>query len=231
MKITSNFLKNKELKSKPKIAFTKLLADLFNKKHSLSQKDEAKDLAKENYEKTYNLIKESKLEASEPIYLTFINNYAIFMATKLNLKTEAINLCKEALEKITLIGIELKDKQQTDIVFLCQLLKDNMSLWKAELILNKQNVKIPPHIIKKSEFNIVDNLENDLNNLEKKDGLRKGSTLHNDNKDKFGKRKSKKSAFGSSLGNDLKTVNSRNDNKRKSSKLRKTVVNNSDKEF
>ncbi len=223
MKITSNFLKNKEIKIKPKIAFTKLLADLFNKKHTLTKKDEAKESAKENYEKAYKLIIESKLETTDPIYLTFVNNYSIFLATKLNSKSQAIELCKEVLEKVTLIGVELKDKQQTDIVFLCQLLKDNMSLWKTDLILNK--VKFP-HITKKSEFNDKEIIENELNDLEKKED-RKNTNLNSENKNKYEKRKSKKSIFGRSLEKNLKLQNqNRNDNKRKSTKIR-TVIDNS----
>lgn len=62
-------------------------------------------------------------------------------------------------------GIELKDKQKKDILFLCQLIKDNMSFWKTDMILNNNGVEDKEEITdenkieKKNEIEIINVLQ------------------------------------------------------------------------
>mmetsp|Transcript_655 Transcript_655/g.652 ORF Transcript_655/g.652 Transcript_655/m.652 type:complete len:252 (+) Transcript_655:164-919(+) len=164
IKITANFLKSKELKVKPKLAFTKLLGDLYCKKFNLLGSSDSLENAQKNYESCLALVNDSGIEESDPVLLTFYLNYSNFLAGKMSKKEEAIKISKMALERVTSKGIELKEKSQTDILFLCQLIKDNLALWKSEVILTNNKMILPGQFVSKARGNNPDDKRNLLNN-------------------------------------------------------------------
>jgi 14-3-3 protein epsilon len=88
--------------------------------------------SKEYYEKSLQTIKECKYTSTETPYLTFYLNYSVFLHDTMKNTDDAIKVSKTCLYEALKDTEEIVDNSQKDIVLLCQMLKDNISLWKTE---------------------------------------------------------------------------------------------------
>ena len=90
--------------------------------------------------------------------MTFYLNYSVFLHDTLENTAEAINISKSCLYDALRDTEEIVDNSQKDIVLLCQMLKDNISLWKTELndnnndlISSEKDDKIKSDTVEKKE--------------------------------------------------------------------------------
>ncbi len=74
-----------------------------------------------------------KLPPTDLTYLTFCLNYSVFLYDVINDKVEAIKRAKSALHAALRETEEITENHQKDIILLCQMIKDNLSLWKNEM--------------------------------------------------------------------------------------------------
>ena len=123
------------LVNQPKISlfFTKTLADHYRYIYEINEDEEAKNKAKEIYEKALKLSQEGKCLPTEIIYLTFCLNYSVFLHDTLGNRDEAIKFAKGCLHAALKDTEEIVDNNQKDIILICQMIKDNLSLWKNEM--------------------------------------------------------------------------------------------------
>ena len=82
--------------------------------------------------------------------MTFYLNYSVFLHDTLQNTEEAIKISKNCLYDALRDTEEIVDNSQKDIVLLCQMLKDNISLWKTEFNDNNNNEKN-----EKNETNLI----------------------------------------------------------------------------
>ena len=133
IEISQNFLRNNPTFSKKnQLYFTKTIADHYRYIYEISGKEEIKLKAKDYYEKSLQTIKECKYTSTETPYLTFFLNYSVFLHDTMKNNDEAIKVSKTCLYEALKDTEEIVDNSQKDIVLLCQMLKDNISLWKTE---------------------------------------------------------------------------------------------------
>jgi 14-3-3 protein epsilon len=133
IEISQNFLRNNPtFPKKTQLYFTKTIADHYRYIYEINNKDEIKLKAKDFYEKSLQTIKECKYTSTETPYLTFYLNYSVFLHDTMKNTDEAIKVSKTCLYEALKDTEEIVDNSQKDIVLLCQMLKDNISLWKTE---------------------------------------------------------------------------------------------------
>lgn len=166
IKICHNFLNNNPTYSKKnQLYFNKAIADHYRYIYEITSETDIKNKAKEYYEKSLGIVKECKLGSTDTTYLTFYLNYSVFLHDTLENTQEAINISKSCLYDALRDTEEIVDNSQKDIVLLCQMLKDNISLWKTEfndnnnndLISSEKDDKIKSDTLDKKEgSNIID---------------------------------------------------------------------------
>ena len=89
--------------------------------------------AKEVYERALKISQEGKWLPTEITYLTFCLNYSVFLHDTLGDREEAIKFAKSCLHAALKDTEEIVDNNQKDIILICQMIKDNLSLWKNEM--------------------------------------------------------------------------------------------------
>jgi ribosomal protein L7/L12 len=60
-------------------------------------------------------------------------NFSVFLHDTMNDKVEAIKRAKSTLHAALRDTEEITDNNQKDIILICQMIKDNLSLWKNEI--------------------------------------------------------------------------------------------------
>ena len=148
--ICQNFLTNNPTFSKKnQLYFNKAIADHYRYIYEITNEPEIKNKAKEFYEKSLSIVNECKFISTDTAYLTFYLNYSVFLHDTLQNTEEAIKISKNCLYDALRDTEEIVDNSQKDIVLLCQMLKDNISLWKTEFNDNSNNNN------EKSENNLI----------------------------------------------------------------------------
>ena len=133
IEISQNFLRNNPTFSKKtQLYFTKTIADHYRYIYEINNNEDIKMKAKDYYEKSLQTIKECKYATTETPYLTFFLNYSVFLHDTMKNTEESIKVSKNCLYDALKDTEEIVDNSQKDIVLLCQMLKDNISLWKTE---------------------------------------------------------------------------------------------------
>ena len=162
IELSQNFLKNNVYPKKIQLFFTKIIADHYRYIYEINGKEDIKLKAKEYYEKGLQTIKTCKYGSTETAYLTFYLNYSVFLHDTMKNTEESIKVSKACLYEALKDTEDIVDNSQKDIVLLCQMLKDNISLWKTETNDDNNDNSIN---INNNEKNIIDN--NSLNNNNK----------------------------------------------------------------
>jgi hypothetical protein len=136
IKICVNFLncilKNNKSK-KAKLYFQKTMADHYRYLFELSNDSKYKEKAKNAYIEALNSAENDKFPSTDMTYLTFFLNYSVFLHDILEDRNEAIKRAKTVLHAALKETEEITDNHQKDIILLCQMIKDNLSLWKNEI--------------------------------------------------------------------------------------------------
>ena len=159
IELSQNFLKNNVYPKKIQLFFTKIIADHYRYIYEINGKEDIKLKAKEYYEKGLQTIKTCKYGSTETAYLTFYLNYSVFLHDTMKNTEESIKVSKACLYEALKDTEDIVDNSQKDIVLLCQMLKDNISLWKTETNDDNNDNSIN---INNNEKNTIDN--NSLNN-------------------------------------------------------------------
>jgi 14-3-3 protein epsilon len=136
IQISSNFLSPiiRENKSKKcKLFFLKTIADHYRYLYELNSEVEYKEKSKESYSEALICAENDKFSLTDMTYLTFYLNYSVFLHDILEDRNEAIKSAKSVLHSALKETEEITDNQQKDIILLCQMIKDNLSLWKNEI--------------------------------------------------------------------------------------------------
>lgn len=113
--------------------FCKSLADHYRYIYEINEDEDIKKKAKDTYEKALKIAKEGKFLSTELTYLTFYLNYSVFLHDTMGERDEAIKVAKGCLHAALKDTEEIVDNNQKDIILLCQMIKDNLSLWKNEI--------------------------------------------------------------------------------------------------
>ena len=137
IEMSQNFLKNNTYPKRTQLFFTKIIADHYRYIFEINGKEDIKLKAKEYYEKGLTMIKSCKFSSTETPYLTFYLNYSVFLHDTMKNNEESIKVSKACLYEALKDTEDIVDNSQKDIVLLCQMLKDNISLWKTET--NEEN--------------------------------------------------------------------------------------------
>jgi len=133
IEICQNFLKNIEdsdKNKKVKLFFFKNVADHNRYIYELTEKEEHKSKASEYYNIALHMAETGKFLPTDIIYLTFFLNYTVFLYDVMENKTEAIKRSKNVLNAALKDTEEITENVQRDIILLCQMIKDNLALWK-----------------------------------------------------------------------------------------------------
>lgn len=131
--ISKNFLANNPNYSKRiQLFFNKTIADHYRYTFEINNQEETKLKAKDYYEKCKTLISSTKYDPRDILYLTFFLNYSVFLQDTLKETQKAIEVSTKCFHDALGETQEIEDNTQKDIVLLCQMLKDNISLWEAE---------------------------------------------------------------------------------------------------
>lgn len=131
--ICERILNNTNISQKITLFFTKTLADHYRYIYEINNDDNSKEKAKEVYEKALKISQEGKWLPTEITYLTFCLNYSVFLHDTLGDREGAIKFAKSCLHAALKDTEEIVDNNQKDIILICQMIKDNLSLWKNEM--------------------------------------------------------------------------------------------------
>jgi 14-3-3 protein epsilon len=118
-------------KIRSKIFFLKNKADHFRYLQEITENNDFIEEAKKFYTEAIQLTK--NLNLTDTTYLTLYLNYSVFLHDVLNERTQAINTAKQILHSALKDTDEITENHQKDIIILCQMIKDNLSLWKTEM--------------------------------------------------------------------------------------------------
>jgi hypothetical protein len=127
--ITGNSIKFKRIK----LYFQKTIADHWRYLFELSTNLEYKTKANEAYTEALNTAEKEKFLSTDMIYLTFYLNYTVFLHDILENTEEAVKRAKAILHAALKDTEEITEINQKDVILLCQMIKDNLSLWKNEI--------------------------------------------------------------------------------------------------
>lgn len=127
--ITGNSIKYKRIK----LYFQKTIADHWRYLFELSSNVEFKTKANEAYIEALNTAEKEKFLSTDMIYLTFFLNYTVFLHDILENTEEAVKRAKAILHAALKDTEEITEINQKDVILLCQMIKDNLSLWKNEI--------------------------------------------------------------------------------------------------
>ena len=130
--LAQKFLENNVFPKKTQLFFNKIIADHYRYIYEINMKEDIKLKAKEYYEKCLQIIKLCKFASTDIAYLTFYLNYSVFLHDTMKNTEESIKYSKACLYAALKDTEDIVDNSQKDIVLLCQMLKDNISLWKTE---------------------------------------------------------------------------------------------------
>lgn len=131
--ICLNFLKTSDANDKNKklkLYFVKNVADHYRYIFELTEKEDDKFKATEYYNKGLHIAETGKFMPTDIIYLTFFLNYTVYLYDVMDNKAEAIRRSKIVLNAALKDTEEITENTQRDIILVCQIIKDNLALWK-----------------------------------------------------------------------------------------------------
>jgi 14-3-3 protein epsilon len=99
-----------------------------------------KEKAKDAYAKALLAAESDKLPPTDITYLTFFLNYSVFLHDLMGDKNEAIKKAKSVLHAALRETEDITENHQKDIILLCQMIKDNLSLWKNDILDELHNI-------------------------------------------------------------------------------------------
>lgn len=114
-----------------KIFFLKNKADHYRYLQEITDNNDFTNEAKKYYTEAITLTK--GLNLTDTTYLTLYLNYSVFLHDVLNDRLSAIKNAKMILHAALKDTDEITENHQKDIIILCQMIKDNLSLWKTEI--------------------------------------------------------------------------------------------------
>jgi hypothetical protein len=117
-----------------KVFFLKMKGDYFRYMAEVTtgnKLDEYKNLALQAYQQAQN--ESDDLMVSHPIKLGLALNFSVFHFEIMNQPKEACKLAKETFENAINSIDDMKEDEYKDAAMILQLLKDNITLWNAEL--------------------------------------------------------------------------------------------------
>ena len=133
IEICKNIMSNNKIVNKKiNLYFHKTIADHYRYIHEITEEEEMKNKAKEEYELALKIAQEGKFLATDLIYLTFYLNYSVFLHDTMRDREQAIQVSRNCLHGALKNTEEIVDNYQKDIILICQMVKDNISLWKNE---------------------------------------------------------------------------------------------------
>lgn len=100
--------------------------------HEISENKTFLEESKKYYEEAITNSK-GNLGNTDNLFLTLYLNYSVFLHDVLNDKANSIKIAKQVLHFALKDTDEITDNHQKDIIILCQMIKDNLSLWKTEM--------------------------------------------------------------------------------------------------
>lgn len=136
IEISQNMLKpnkNPNKYKKAKLFFLKTISDHYRYIHEVNEDPLYKDKANDAYKDALLCAENDKFPSTDIIYLTFFLNYSVFLHDTMNDKAEAVRIAKTTLHAALRDTEEIVDNNQKDIILICQMIKDNLSLWKNEI--------------------------------------------------------------------------------------------------
>jgi 14-3-3 protein epsilon len=136
IQLSKNFMEKvlKVNKSKRnKLYFQKTIADHYRYIYELIKDEEFKYITKEAYSEALFIAENEKFPSTDMTYLTFYLNYCVYLHDVLEDRNEAIKVAKSILHSTLKDTDEITDTSQKDVILLCQMIKDNLSLWKNEM--------------------------------------------------------------------------------------------------
>ena len=137
--ICDKFSRNKDnSRPKTKLIFTKLIGDFKDYQHDFTNIEDYVNESKLFYEEAFEIMENYRLEITDPYILSLYLNYSVFLVRKEDNMKKGISICRECINKLCVNGISIKNKNYSEIMFLSQLIKDNMSLWTAQTIINEK---------------------------------------------------------------------------------------------
>jgi len=92
-----------------------------------------KNKAKKYYEEAFKILTTDKLPKTDIVLLTLNLNYSVFLNDVLDKRGEAISIAKVVLYETLKEIEEVNDNYQKDVILICQMIKDNLALWKNEM--------------------------------------------------------------------------------------------------
>lgn len=118
---------------KAKLFFQKTIADHYRYIYEINFDQTIVEKAKVAYEEGLASAENDKLPTTDITYLTFFLNYSVFLHDVVNDSAEAIKRAKAVLHSALREIEEIIENNQKDIILLCQMIKDNLALWKNEM--------------------------------------------------------------------------------------------------
>lgn len=135
IEVCQNYEKMENLNKlkKLKLYFLKNIADHYRYIYEINESEETKEITKKSYEAALNSANNDKFPQTDITYLTFFLNYTVFLHDVMNDRSEAMDSAKKILHQALRETEEITENHQKDIILLCQMIKDNLSLWKNEI--------------------------------------------------------------------------------------------------
>jgi 14-3-3 protein epsilon len=136
IQICQNFLANMvdaDKNKKSKLYFQKNVADHLRYIYEINDDDESRYKAAECYKEALQTAEIGKFLPTDITYLTFFLNYTVFLYDVQDDKVEAVKRAKIVLNDALKNTDEITENSQRDIILICQMIKDNLALWKHNI--------------------------------------------------------------------------------------------------
>ena len=130
--ISNNFLSHLENKDQEeiKLYFLKTIADYSRYTWEITKSKFDKTETEQAYKEAKKAANQLKtLNKYNLLYHKFFLNYSVFLYDMMEDKEKAIEEAKQFLETTLLDYDEIKTNEHKDVILICQIVKDNMSLW------------------------------------------------------------------------------------------------------
>ena len=116
-----------------KIFYLKLKADYlryYGESASENDFEKYKNICRDSYEKAFNLCKEY-LEQTDPLYLSVVLNYSVFLYTLTDETLNAYNIANETYKQA--IMKLLPEKKNPEVENILKSIEENITIWKLEI--------------------------------------------------------------------------------------------------
>jgi len=135
LELLDNYLINETEKPESKVFYLKMKGDYFRYIAEVAHGDDKPDVVQkssEAYSTAYEVAKKD-MEPTHPIRLGLALNYSVFHYEIANKPEAACKMAKEAFDDAIAELDQLKDETYKDSTLIMQLLRDNLTLWTADV--------------------------------------------------------------------------------------------------